>query len=122
MLLKLLGAPIGVPLGGFKFILEQLRDMAERELYSEERIREDLLLLQLRLQDGEISEEEFVAQEAAIIERLRVARELRQARASESDTRVAGDDPFSGRGAWTAETWDDGADDVIGADDYDRPN
>ena len=74
MLVTLLGAPISVPLLGFRFILEQLRQVAERELFDEDRIREDLLLLQLRLEEGEITEEEYVAQEADIMARLRAAR------------------------------------------------
>ena len=74
MLVTLLTAPISAPLLGFRFILEQLRQVAERELFDEDRIREDLLLLQLRLEEGEITEEEYVAQEADIMARLRAAR------------------------------------------------
>ncbi|MBI2911604.1 MAG: gas vesicle protein GvpG [Chloroflexi bacterium] len=79
MILKLLGAPITAPVAGFRFILQQIADMAERELYDEERIREELLLLQQRLEDGETTEEEYTAQEADIIARLRAARERREA-------------------------------------------
>ena len=89
MLFKLLTAPVGVPLSGFKFILEQIQEMAERELYDPDRIREQLLLLQLRLDEGEISEEEYVEQEADIMVRLRAAREYQRARA----TSVADEDP-----------------------------
>lgn len=78
MLLKLLGAPISAPLAGFKFILNQLAEMADRELFDEDRLREELLLLNLRLDEGEISEEEFLAREAEIMVQLRAARERRQ--------------------------------------------
>lgn len=78
MLLKLLAAPITAPIAGFTFILEQLRDMVEREQFDEDRLREELLLLQLKLQDEEITEEEYVAQEADIIARLRAARQQRE--------------------------------------------
>lgn len=78
MLFKLLGAPITVPLAGFKFVLNQVSELAERELYDEGRIREDLLLLQLRLEEGEIDEEQYVVEEADIMQRLRVARAYRQ--------------------------------------------
>ncbi len=78
MLLKLLTAPITAPLAGFRFVLGQIEDMAERELYDEERIREELLLLHLRLDDGEITEDEYVIQEADVITRLRAAREYWQ--------------------------------------------
>ena len=78
MLFKLLTAPISAPLAGFRFVLGQIQDMAERELYDEDRIREDLLLLQLRLEEGEIDEPEYQTQEAEIMQRLRVARAHRQ--------------------------------------------
>jgi hypothetical protein len=79
MLFGLLTAPIGAPVAGFRFLLEQIRDMAESELYSEERIREQLLLLQLRLEEGEIGEEEYTLEESEIIGRRREARAWRQA-------------------------------------------
>lgn len=79
MLFKLLSAPVSLPVSGFRFILDQLALMAERELYNEDSIREDLLLLQLRQDEGEITEEEYLAGEAEIMERLRAARAYRQA-------------------------------------------
>ena len=78
MLLPLLTAPVSLPLAGFRFVLNQVVLMAERELLDEERIREDYLLLQLRLEEGEISEEEYLRQEAEIMARLRAAREERE--------------------------------------------
>ena len=66
MLLRLLAAPVTLPISGFRFILTQVAEMAERELYDEDRIREDLLLLQVRLDDGEITEAEYLDQEAEI--------------------------------------------------------
>jgi hypothetical protein len=78
MLLRLLTAPVTLPISGFRFILNQVAEMAERELLDEERIREDLLLLQVRLDDGEISEEQYLAEEAQIMARLRAAREYRE--------------------------------------------
>ena len=81
MLLNLLTAPLGMPFSGFKFILNQIAQMAERELLDEETIRNDLLLLQVRLDEGEISEEEYLAQEAEIMARLRLAREYRESQA-----------------------------------------
>ena len=79
MLLKLLTAPLTAPLAGFRFILNQIEEMAEHELYDEDRIREELLELQLRLDEGDITEAEYAEQEADVMARLRVAREYRQA-------------------------------------------
>lgn len=77
MLFKLLAAPVTLPVSGLRFILQQLLEMAERELRDEDRIRDELRLLQLRLEEGEISEEEYAAAEAALIARWRAARVAR---------------------------------------------
>lgn len=93
MLFKLLAAPVSIPLAGFGFILDQLVTMAERELYDEDQIREELLLLQLRLDDGEIGEDAYAEEEAAILARLRAARaywrEKYAATAEEDDAAVS---------------------------------
>lgn len=81
MLLRLLTAPVTLPMSGFRFILTQVAEMAERELLDEDRIREDLLLLQIKLDDGEITEAEYLDEEAAIMTRLRAAREYRERQA-----------------------------------------
>jgi hypothetical protein len=78
MLLKLLTLPLAAPMAGFRFILNQIGEMAENELYDEDRLREELLELQLRLDEGELSEEEYGELEADVMARLRVAREHRQ--------------------------------------------
>ena len=80
-MLGLLLAPVTLPFSGFRFILDQLAQMAERELLDEDRIREDLLLLQLQLDEGEIGEDEYLAREADVIARLRLAREYRERQA-----------------------------------------
>ena len=78
MLLKLLTAPLTAPMAGFNFVLHTIQDMAEREVYDVERIRDDLLLLQLQLDEGEITEEEYTEQEQEIMVRLRIARAMRE--------------------------------------------
>ena len=87
MLLQLLTLPISLPLAGFRFILGQVQDLAERELYDEDQIHNDLLLLQLRLEEGEVDEEQYQVEEAEIMHRLHVARAYREsmARGPQSD-------------------------------------
>lgn len=80
MLLQLLTAPVSMPVFGLRFVLQRLLDVTEQELMDVDRIHEDLLLLQLRLDEGEIAEEEYLEAEAAIMQRLREARAYRQAR------------------------------------------
>ena len=84
-MLGLLLAPVTLPLSGFRFVLNQIAQMAERELLDEDRIREDLLLLQVQLDDGEITEDEYLAREADVIARLRLAREYRERQARGGD-------------------------------------
>jgi uncharacterized membrane protein len=81
VLFQLLTAAISLPLAGFRFVLGQVQQMAERELLDEDRIREELLLLHVRLDDGEITEEEYLRLEADIMARLRLAREYRERQA-----------------------------------------
>jgi hypothetical protein len=78
MLMKLLGAPIGLPLGGFKFLLHTIQKIADEEMMDEGRIKEDLLLAQFQLDEGEITEEEYLEREAEIMVRYRAAREYRK--------------------------------------------
>lgn len=75
--LRILAFPVAAPVGGLRFVLEQIRRMAERELYDEDRMREELLLLQLQLEEGEIGEDVFRAREAELMARLREARRRR---------------------------------------------
>jgi hypothetical protein len=86
MLFGLLSAPFTAPVSGLRFVLEQIGQMAEREFFDEQHIREELLLLQLRLDEGDISEEEYAREEGEIVARLRRAREYRQAASREPET------------------------------------
>jgi hypothetical protein len=63
------------PVNGFKFILNQIQKMADRELNDDTVIKEQLLELQMRLELEEISEEDYQEQEAELFARLRVIRE-----------------------------------------------
>ena len=59
------------PVNGFKFILRQVQQLADRELNDESVIKEQLLELQMRLELEEISEEEFAEAERELFARLR---------------------------------------------------
>ena len=66
------------PVNGFKFILNQIQKIADKELNDDTFIKEQLLELQMRLELDEISEEDYAAREAELFARLRVikARQL----------------------------------------------
>ena len=71
VLFKLLGAPFTLPMAGMKFIFQQVADLADKELNDESVVHEQLLLLQVQLEEGDIDEEEYVEREAELMLRLR---------------------------------------------------
>jgi len=51
-------------------VIEKIRDMAEEELWGEDKIKQELLDLQMKLEMDEITEEEYQSAEAALMKRL----------------------------------------------------
>ncbi len=69
----------GVPVTLSKEIMLKIRDEIDKErLITEESIKERLQQLQLLLQDGELSEDEYEELEARLMERLRAVREYQR--------------------------------------------
>jgi hypothetical protein len=64
-----------IPVSGFKFILGQLQELADKELNDESVIKSQLLELQMRLELEEVSDEDFKTQEADLFARLRLIKE-----------------------------------------------
>ena len=64
------------PVRGTAWIAEQLAEEAERELYDENRIKRELVQLELDVEEDRISEEERMDKERELLERLRTAREV----------------------------------------------
>jgi hypothetical protein len=71
VLFKLLGLPFSLPAAGMKFVFRQIADLADHELYDESVVHEQLLLLQVQLEEGDIDEDDYVAREAELMIRLR---------------------------------------------------
>ena len=70
---------MGVPVTLSKEIMLKIRDEIDKErLITEASIKERLQHLQLLLQDGELSEEEYEELEAQLMERLRAVREYQR--------------------------------------------
>ena len=57
--------------GGLRFVLDKIARAVDAELNDEQRLREELLAAQMRLELDEISPEDFAALEGAILARLR---------------------------------------------------
>jgi Gas vesicle protein G len=58
-------------INGISFVLDKVATIADTELNDPERQRERLLEAQLKLESGEITEEEFSAIESDVFERIR---------------------------------------------------
>jgi hypothetical protein len=83
ILSKLLLLPVTGPLDGTMWIAEKLLEQAEAEIYDEGKVRAKLMELELRLDLGEIDEEEYMAAEEFLLERLREIREYKASKAAE---------------------------------------
>ncbi len=60
-----------MPISGFKFIMRTLAKVAEEQYTDDAPIKQRLLELQVALESGDISEDNYVKQEAEIIRQLR---------------------------------------------------
>jgi Gas vesicle protein G len=70
LLKGLLLAPVILPASGLKWVFEEIRDLADRELNDPQAIRRKMLELQQRLDAGLISEDVYDAAEAELLARL----------------------------------------------------
>ena len=71
-------------IGGIRFVLDKVAAAVDTELNDDTALREQLLAAQMRVELGEMSEEEFTIFEADILERLREIRDRRQGTAPAS--------------------------------------
>jgi hypothetical protein len=90
VLLRLLTLPISGPIAGIKYCLEKVAEVAEREMWDEEPVREELILLNGAYEEGKVGEEDFRAREAELLTRLREIRERRRAMAQAEAEEQAG--------------------------------
>ena len=80
---KLLMLPYSLPAAGIKYCLQQVIDMAEQELMDDTAVKEELMLLNLRFEEGEIDELEFKRQEAPLLARYSEIKAYRKQLAEE---------------------------------------
>ena len=84
---KLLTLPYALPAAGIKYCLRQVIDMAEQEMTDDTAVKEELMLLNLRLEEGEIDEAEFRRQEAPLLARYS---EIKAYRRRAAEAQLAG--------------------------------
>jgi hypothetical protein len=73
------------PVRGVVWVAEQVADEADRQLYDEDRIRSELLQLEIDYDDGKLEEEERERMEQDLFDRLAIA----QARARDQEEMAA---------------------------------
>jgi hypothetical protein len=78
ILKHLLFWPVTGPSFLARFSLEKVNDTVRQELTSDDAVKEELLALQMRLELGDIDDEEYVAEEAVLMQRLRDVRHWRE--------------------------------------------
>jgi hypothetical protein len=79
-------------IGSLRFVLDKVVVAAESELNNEDTLRHELLTAEMRLEQGEIDEEEFAVIEGDVLARLREIQERKrgEAAAAGEGTRVTG--------------------------------
>ena len=65
-------------MGGIGFVLDKVASAVDAEMNDEGSLREELLAAQMRLELGEMDEEDFAELERDVLARLREIRERRQ--------------------------------------------
>jgi hypothetical protein len=77
LLTDILTFPVSGPIKGFIWLAETLKERAEGELYNEDAVRARLMELELKLDMGEITEEEYQTAEDELVDLLVVIRARR---------------------------------------------
>jgi gas vesicle protein GvpG len=70
--------PLKGPIAGIKWVMRTIQKMADEELLNDQPWKERLIELQMRLELGELSEEEYVQEEAVVFQALRDIRARRE--------------------------------------------
>ena len=78
LLTKLLFFPIAGPVAGIKWSLGKVQNVVEEELTDDTPVKQELMELQMKLELGDITDTEYVEQEAVLMARLREVRAWRE--------------------------------------------
>ena len=78
LLTKLLFFPVTGPVAGIRWSLGQVQNVVEEELTDDAPVKQDLMELQMKLELGDITDAEYVEQEAVLMQRLREVRAWRE--------------------------------------------
>lgn len=70
--------PFTAPISGIKWVMRTIQKMADEELMNDQPWKERLIELQMMLEVGEISEEDYTREEAIVFQALRDIRARRE--------------------------------------------
>ena len=70
--------PVTGPIAGIEWSMNQVMKVVEEELTDDSIVKQDFMALQMKLELGEIDDEEYSRQEAIIMNRLREVRAWRE--------------------------------------------
>jgi uncharacterized membrane protein len=79
LLSEILLSPISGPVRTIEFVTKRIKDQVEAEYLDEGKVRAELLDLTMRYDRGEIDDDQYKQQEAAILEHLNDIRAYREA-------------------------------------------
>ena len=74
LITNLLFFPVTGPVAGIRWSLGKVQTVVEQELTDDAPIKQELMELQMQLELGDIDDDEYVAREAALMQRLREVR------------------------------------------------
>jgi len=75
---KLLFFPVSGPVAGIRWTLGKVQNVVEEELTDDTPVKQALMELQMQLELGDITDDEYVEREAALMTRLREVRAWRE--------------------------------------------
>ena len=78
LLTNILLFPISGPVAGIKWSLRKVAQVVDEELTDDSSIKQELMELQMQLELGDITDDEYVVREAELMTRLREVRAWRE--------------------------------------------
>jgi hypothetical protein len=78
LLTNILFFPVTGPVAGIRWSLNKVMQVAEEELTDDTPVKQELMELQMQLELGDISDEQYVEREAVLMARLRDVRAWRE--------------------------------------------
>jgi len=79
ILFKLLALPVTAPAAGIRYCLEKVLELADQQMWDEDPVREQLILVNEAFEEGRMPEAEFREREAELLARLREIRDHKKA-------------------------------------------